>query len=142
LLDTKPIRDGGKVVGAKITVALFPDRSQDRVQIGLGRTDRRVFSDATDDYFRASIDPSMGHLLHQFPEESGLKTLPQVERTYELRYGQGNTLKGGEEVEVISAWHGTPTWYNAAGDKSRPHIWGMQRRGIPIDRAFRVTLPQ
>jgi hypothetical protein len=124
-----PWKEKGKTVGAVIRAVLKPNGGHDRAQLGLMRTNQNW---GYNDYFQAASELSAGHLLAQFPEETGLKDGEVVERTYKLRYGDRNKLKGGEQVEVISSWRGGFTATGLPTTKGIVrHIWGLTRAGIP-----------
>jgi hypothetical protein len=129
-----PIKEQGKVVGARLKLTLRPTGGEKRVRVGLGPMNYR--EGGRNDYRALASDPKKGYLVHQFEEITGLSGNKPIEKNFEIRYGEGNKLKGGEKLEVISAWNST-TGNNA----NSWHLWGMQNVHGINDPGSVVTLP-
>lgn len=109
-------REGNQVVGLKLTVRLQTNGARfPRVRVGLvekGKaTGLRGASAQHGDH------PQL--FLHQFDYVSVPTDGSFVEETLQVRYGQGNSLKSGMAVAVVSRW---PTSENA----NLYHIWADQ----------------
>jgi hypothetical protein len=84
----------------------------------------------TGDKFREmASDMSKGYLVHQWREETA-PTKP-TEKTYTIEYGKGNKLRGGERLDLVSAWK-TSYW----------HVWGMSKTSMHRGDGEIVTLPK
>ena len=128
-------KENGKVVGAVVKVLLRPEGGQTRVRVGLMPTGQNFgFSD----YHRAVSSMKAGKLAFQWPEERGLKDGVAVQKTYRVRYGQGNRLKGGERLELVSAWQGGATALGMKTTGSKFHVWGLSRVGIGTPTAYKL----
>jgi hypothetical protein len=128
----KPIRKGGQVVGATITLVLHDAQSTGRAHIALAEPKLRADSaNGTKEHNRAwFIDPEKVVLLGAVdPPARELH-----EATFEVLYGQGNKLKGGEKLDVVSSW-GRPGGVIT-------HNWGaVYGADRPNGHVADVTLP-
>lgn len=112
------MKSKGEVVGVRIKMTLRPDSSgYKQVRVGIGPPGGN--HDSGDGWRKKASDSSAGHLLHQFPAITDIKNNTPKELTLEVKYADAPNLKPGQEVEIISAWHGHPTSPN------HWHIWGM-----------------
>ncbi len=114
----KPINKGGKVIGARINLWLRPDKWNagfSKVRVSLGANDKAKVGA---DYRKAGSDPKAGYIRKMLAEESGVEN--PTEKSFEVLYGDGNDLQGGDEVDVMSAWN-KPDEGNSYGW----HIWGL-----------------
>ena len=133
-LKVTALKKAGKVIGARVKLVLRPDTGwnpgADRVRIGLGSMDK---AKAGTDHRAAASDKKKGYLLHQFPQLDGVTQVKEI--TLEVLYGKGNKLKGGEKVDVVSAWN--------APKGSNPkywHVYGMFTS--QQDKSSVITLPK
>jgi hypothetical protein len=112
----------GKIVGAKINVLFMPGAtwggfSPEHVMVGVGKANLQA--NPSGNYSREATDPKAGYLHHLFPREAGMAQ-PE-ERSYTLKYGEGNQLKSGDTVDVITSWMGKDI------GKGSVHVWGIKR---------------
>jgi hypothetical protein len=103
------IREGNKVVGARISMVLRDIERYGHAHVSLADPKLREASGVKVDRnglftlepHRATfVDRTKVHLFD--PVETQFN-VPQ-EATFELRYGQGNNFKGGERLDVVSSW--------------------------------------
>jgi hypothetical protein len=132
-----PIKKAGAVIGARLKLTLRPGYNHKRVRVGLGPMTYKKGSGNDWNAHRAmASDPKKGYLVHQFKEIKGLEQNKPLEKKWELHYGKGNKFKGGEKLEVISAWN------NGAANNTYWHVWGMQGALGVNDPGSVVTLPK
>lgn len=116
-VELKPWKEQGEVVGFKLKLTLRP-AYYSFCQVGLGCMDEKKAGADYTEKRRAAWDKDKGYLRLVFPLETGLSGDKDVE--YPVRYGDGNDLKPGETVDVISGFS-----QNEPKDRVYVHIWGM-----------------
>ena len=128
-ISVKPMSKAGKPIGFKLKLVLRPESYQ-TVRIGLGRmtaTEEAKKHQNKDSKLRrlaAGEDP--GYLRLQFPEITGLVKNQPKELEFEIKFGEGNDLKPGDEVDVLTAWHGGSSTMTYEGKSVQYwHIFGM-----------------
>ena len=99
-----PIKKGGAVVGAKIKLVLFKQRSE-QTRILLGVMPSRAISFTKD----AAMNPESGLWLHRFADVTEVKVNEPRELELEVRYGKGSKLTGGEKYQLVTTWP-TESW--------------------------------
>jgi hypothetical protein len=141
----KPIKEGGRVVGARISTVMYKEYSrgpeEGHVHIGsMKLTGDAAPLAATASARAENADPIRKLAAGQTPGYARWSSGPiaaklrqPTEVSFDVRYGEGNDLKPGEQVDVYSTWD--------QGRTTR-HVWGMHdgpvRQG---DKSFVVTLP-
>jgi hypothetical protein len=113
---TSPIRKDGKTVGVQVTLKVHPE-TYENVRIGLGRMKAIVPASVSDqgEYKRklaAGVRP--GYLRVELGEKTGLAN-KTYEFTFKVLYDQ-HGLKGGEKVDVVSAFYNRSSYF---------HVYGM-----------------
>jgi hypothetical protein len=104
-----PIKENGVVVGARITTLLKP-AGHKSVLVGLGRPHMNKNAHTPQTYLHVR-DKSQGYIVQE------LGTVPvsgPTEHTFDVRFGHGNDLKPGDQIEVYSFWESN-------------HLWGSNR---------------
>jgi len=150
-IQVRPVKVGGKP-GFKVKLTLVPESYQ-AVRVGLGKmkvseelaknaqSQNPNFSDAK----RALAGgAAKGYLRHQFGEVKFTDKHPQNQYIYPpkemewtVMYGQGNDLKPGDMVDVVSAWD------KAGGPFDSPHVFGMHDGPVTQgDKTSVITLPK
>jgi hypothetical protein len=115
----KPIKEGGKIVGAKIDLVLHDVQGIGQAHVALVPPELRAQSAVADaknsiEHHRPTfVDREKVHL---FDPVATMKSTPQ-EASFEIRYGQGNRLQGGERLDVVSSW-------TRPGNDKIVHTWG------------------
>jgi hypothetical protein len=129
--EVKPIKKGDKVVGFKMKMILKPDGTSPFVRIGLGRMKAPDGTRQAENFKSRLRDLAGGDLpgyLHvQFPEIEGVNNTEPREVEYQVIYGEGNDLKSGDKVDVVSAWR-QPQYSNASNGGVKGnffHVYGM-----------------
>lgn len=125
-----PMKKAGKVIGARIKLTLRPDTytsGAKTVRVGLGTPVAKPLTGT--DFREMAAEKSKGYLVHQWKEE--VAPAKPLEKTYTIEYGKGNTLKGGERLDLVSAWK-TSYW----------HVWGMSKTPMNRGDGVIVTLPK
>lgn len=119
------MKQAGKIIGARVALTLRPNVARDgaKIRIGLGRAGTTKLLD----FRTAAHDMSKGYLVHQWPEHTA-KGQPEP-MTLEITYGRGNSLKGGESVDLVSYW-----------PESR-HVYGMRAGNVSEGNAPIFKLP-
>jgi hypothetical protein len=108
-----PLKEHGQVVGAKISMTLKTNGPR-FVRARVGLLDKAGAVSLRGNRGQLGDMPQLFHF--QF-EPVTVPVEGPIEATLELRYGKGNSFKGGEKVALISRW---PTTENA----NLLHVWG------------------
>jgi hypothetical protein len=109
-----PIKNEGQVVGARISMVLINDYSTNDAYVSLVSPQLRQALTRPE-----AVQPGLGKLAHQFPPEKGIVVGQPREVTFEILYGQGNTLKSGDHFDLLSAWPGS-----GGNNIQNPHVFG------------------
>jgi len=104
---------------------------QKRVSLSLGKAPAGVLPQPGN-YRDYATGKKQGYLRYKLGEvkQADMPVNTPTEVEFQAAYGDGNDLKPGDEVDVVSAWE---------GDYS-PHVWGMTRFGVN-SQDTRVVLP-
>jgi hypothetical protein len=151
VVSVKPVPQASRVVGAKLTLTIHPDGNFDHARVLLtriGRTPDQMTSHGNDTDHRQLIagvspKPAAQPYVHMLLEDitTGIKRAPgqmtpmlPFEREYTVHYGNGNDLKAGDRVSVVSAFNNYNNTYW--------HIYGAHQGPTGMsDPATIITLP-
>jgi len=129
----KPIKKGGAVVGARFEMLLINDHSAQFPDAYVG-----LMTPGTTKVITRpeAVQMPLGKLAHQFAPVKGIQINQPHAATFELIYGQGNALKSGDHLDLVSAWPGNGTAFN------NPHVFGAVLGSTrPAGHVGDVTLP-
>lgn len=129
----KPIKKGGVVVGCTVSFCVKDPSSGYKFSHPRLLTPANVQALRSNQNRSQAIDPALGMIRYAMPTIS----VPQVgvvhNIDHEIIYGQGNDLKGGEQLELITAWTVDGKEQNAT-----PHVFGTITHNDPNNQ---LTLP-
>ena len=127
----KRVGPAGAATGFKLNLRLVNHSGYATARVGLIPREN-----ATRQLTRAqAVDPSKGVLRLQFPAETGFARGETREVEWEVAYGQGNTLKPGELLSIVSAWS------QAVTDMTSPHVFGGVTQAAEQASSF-IELPR
>lgn len=129
----KPIKKGGVVVGCKIEFCVQDPSSGYKFSHPRLLTRPNVQALRGTQNRAQAINPQLGMIRYALPTISvpNLRVVHPIE--HKIIYGQGNDLKGGEELELITAWTTDGNDANPA-----PHVFGTITANDPNNQ---LTLP-
>jgi hypothetical protein len=124
-VSVKAIRENGKVVGAVVSMVLVNEDAHNYAKINLVPPSKRESLTRKDAATGLPGNAGMMSKLLFWKERSEAISFDPIvladreprEVAFEIRYGRGNQLKGGEFLDVVSAWQ-------RSADSDNPHVWG------------------
>jgi len=121
------IKRGGKVIGAKVDMVLMNDDGYEEMRASLVQPATTSSLQRQD-----SFDKSKAVVASPIKSVKG-KTADRL--TMQIIYGQGNNLRGGEHLDVVSGWR-------RAGASVSAHVWGaVTGANRPVGHQGDIQLP-
>jgi hypothetical protein len=110
-----PVKRGAQTIGFDVSLTLYPE-TYSRVRISLGRAGKGVRTTTGGTTKRElAAGTKRGYIRLQLADLKRLKKHQSRQVKYRVLYGRKNTLRAGQEVDVVTAWGGNGYW----------HVFGM-----------------